>query len=43
LGDVYDEVVTLATPEAFFAVGEFYRDFSQVSDEEVRELLGSNS
>jgi predicted phosphoribosyltransferase len=39
LGDVYDEVVTLATPEAFFAVGEFYRDFSQVSDDQVRELL----
>jgi putative phosphoribosyl transferase len=39
LADVYDEVVTLATPEAFFAVGEFYRDFSQVSDDKVRELL----
>ena len=41
LADVYDDVVTLATPEAFFAVGEFYRDFSQVSDDEVRELLES--
>ena len=39
LGDVYDEVVTLATPDAFFAVGEFYRDFRQVSDDQVRELL----
>ena len=41
LGEIYDDVVALATPEAFFAVGEFYRDFSQVSDDEVRELLDS--
>ncbi|HET9093163.1 MAG TPA: phosphoribosyltransferase family protein [Acidimicrobiales bacterium] len=30
-----DEVVCLDTPERFFAVGQYYRDFSQVSDEEV--------
>lgn len=34
-----DEVVCLATPEPFFAVGQFYRDFAQTSDEEVIELL----
>jgi putative phosphoribosyl transferase len=34
-----DELVCLATPELFFAVGEWYRDFEQVSDEEVRRLL----
>ena len=41
LGDNYDDVVGLATPEAFFAVGEFYTDFRQVTDDEVRELLAS--
>lgn len=34
-----DEVVCLATPEPFHAVGEWYVDFRQVSEEEVRELL----
>lgn len=36
---VADLVVVLLTPEEFFAIGEFYRDFSQVSDEEVVEIL----
>jgi putative phosphoribosyl transferase len=39
LREVYDDVVVLATPEPFFAVGEFYRDFRQVTDEEVIKLL----
>lgn len=34
-----DEVVCLETPEAFFAIGQFYGDFQQVSDEEVIALL----
>jgi predicted phosphoribosyltransferase len=34
-----DEVVCGHTPEPFLAVGLWYRDFSQTSDEEVRELL----
>lgn len=34
-----DEVVCLSEEQDFFAVGQFYRDFSQVSDEEVIELL----
>lgn len=34
-----DEIVCLGTPENFFAVGQFYRDFSQVSDAEVKEIL----
>ena len=37
--EVYDEVAALATPEPFSAVGQWYRDFHQVSDEEVRALL----
>jgi putative phosphoribosyl transferase len=34
-----DEVVCAVTPEPFYAVGLWYRDFSQTTDEEVRELL----
>ena len=38
-----DEFVCLEMPEPFFGVGQFYDDFSQVSDEEVKKLLGSAS
>ncbi len=34
-----DEVVCARTPEDFYAVGQWYEDFSQTSDDEVRELL----
>jgi putative phosphoribosyl transferase len=34
-----DKVVCATTPEPFWAVGQWYRDFSQTTDEEVRELL----
>jgi predicted phosphoribosyltransferase len=34
-----DEVVCLATPEPFDAVGLWYEDFSQTEDDEVRRLL----
>jgi len=34
-----DEVVCVETPAAFFAIGEFYDDFSQTSEEEVLDLL----
>jgi putative phosphoribosyl transferase len=34
-----DEVVCLATPEPFFAVGQWYERFPQTSDQEVVELL----
>lgn len=34
-----DEVVCISTPESFFAVGQFYDDFSQVTDEEVKKYL----
>lgn len=39
LGAEADEVVCLATPEPFCAVGAWYSDFRQVSDAEVRRLL----
>lgn len=35
-----DEVVYLAAPPNFYAVGQFFKDFSQVSDEEVVAILG---
>jgi predicted phosphoribosyltransferase len=34
-----DQVVCVVTPEPFRSVGEWYRDFSQTSDEDVRDLL----
>ena len=34
-----DEVVCLATPRLFDAIGSFYEDFRQLSDEEVVDLL----
>ncbi len=34
-----DELVTVMTPASFTAVGQWYEDFSQTTDEEVRELL----
>lgn len=34
-----DRVVVLLTPEPFYAIGQFYADFDQTSDEEVIELL----
>jgi putative phosphoribosyl transferase len=34
-----DEVVCAVIPEAFFGVGQFYENFGQTTDEEVRTLL----
>lgn len=34
-----DEIVCAVTPEQFVAVSLWYQDFSQTTDEEVRELL----
>jgi putative phosphoribosyl transferase len=36
-----DETICAITPEEFYGVGQFYEDFSQTSDEEVRELLAT--
>ncbi len=35
-----DETICLMTPAFFQAVGQYYEDFSQTTDENVRELLG---
>ena len=36
---VTDHVICLYTPEEFYAIGEFYEDFSQTTDEEVKRLF----
>ena len=35
-----DEILCLLTPQFFYAIGEFYQDFSQTSDREVIEAAG---
>lgn len=40
LSRVADEVVCLSMPEPFLAVGRFYWNFDQTTDDEVVELLG---
>ncbi|HEU5097430.1 MAG TPA: phosphoribosyltransferase [Roseiflexaceae bacterium] len=37
--DAVDEIVCAITPEPFYAVGLWYEDFSQTTDDEVREFL----
>jgi putative phosphoribosyl transferase len=39
IGSDADEMVSVATPMPFFAIGEFYDDFSQTSDETVVACL----
>jgi putative phosphoribosyl transferase len=39
VAELADEVVCLETPEFFQAVGQFYRHFPQIEDDEVIELL----
>lgn len=34
-----DEVIVVETPEPFYAIGQFYADFSQTSDREVADCL----
>jgi len=40
---VADDVVCADTPDPFFAVGNWYQDFAQTTDDEVRELLARSS
>jgi putative phosphoribosyl transferase len=39
LADAADAIVAVETPTPFFAVGQWYEEFGQTSDEEVRALL----
>jgi putative phosphoribosyl transferase len=43
LRDAADEVVCVSVPKAFSALGLWYADFSQTTDEEVRHLLAALS
>jgi putative phosphoribosyl transferase len=38
-----DRVVCLETPEPFFAIGQFYSEFEQVEDDEVRRILDARA
>ena len=37
-----DKTISLFTPQHFYAIGQFYRNFEQTSDQEVKELLKKN-
>jgi len=39
LASMVDEFVCLSTPADFMAVGQYYYDFTQVTDEEVADIL----
>ena len=39
IGGVVDEIAAVIVPETFASVGEWYDDFPQTSDDEVRQLL----
>jgi putative phosphoribosyl transferase len=39
MGSAADGYIAAVTPEPFYAVGQFYEDFSQTTDEEVSALL----
>jgi putative phosphoribosyl transferase len=41
LADAADDLVCVWAPASFLAVGEYYCDFSQTSDDEVRKLLAT--
>ncbi|HEV2310093.1 MAG TPA: phosphoribosyltransferase family protein [Acidimicrobiia bacterium] len=41
LREEYEDVLALETPAYFVAVGQWYRDFRQVTDDEVARLLGA--
>jgi len=39
--DIVDDIICALTPEPFYAVGLWYEDFSQTTDEEVHDLLAA--
>ena len=43
VGQEADEAICLSTPTFFQAVGQYYEDFSQTSDDDVRELLSRSA
>jgi putative phosphoribosyl transferase len=43
VADAFDDVVAVLTPSDLRAVGQYYADFEQVGDAEVRDLLRSTA
>jgi predicted phosphoribosyltransferase len=43
LKEEVDDVICAITPEPFHAVGLWYQEFSQTTDEEVRDLLARSA
>jgi len=41
LKEKFSKVIYLEAPEMFFSVGQFYEDFSQISDETVKKILNA--
>jgi len=41
IAQYFDKIVAVETPDDFFAVGEFYQEFPQVEDKEVKAILNS--
>lgn len=39
LNQITDKVIILYTPEPFYSIGQFYENFEQVSDDEVRKVM----
>lgn len=39
LNEVADDVIVLYTPEDFMAVGAFYENFTQIEDDDVKEIM----
>jgi putative phosphoribosyl transferase len=39
LSEVADDIIVLYTPEDFMAVGDFYQNFAQIGDDEVKEIM----
>ena len=39
LRDVADMVICVELPASFEGVGQFYQDFSEVTDQEVKEIM----
>jgi predicted phosphoribosyltransferase len=43
IGGDADQMISVATPPSFFAIGQFYDDFNQTTDAEVAACLGRSS
>jgi putative phosphoribosyl transferase len=41
IGGDADEMISVSTPQPFYSIGQFYRDFSQTTDEEVAASLAA--